>query len=164
MDYTGDLKRVWNSAPANIRVFQALYLTNPAWAAAIAIVDNTIEPLNLNWGGVTIAFQPSVFDLDLSTLDANSLPELSLSFPNFGQDLYNMLEQAAASGSPINVQITNYTDYDNNPGYWPPLTFDLTEVALDENNVTGTARRADFINRAFPREVFNVDNYPGLYR
>jgi hypothetical protein len=60
--------------------------------------------------------------------------------------------------------MTQYSDDASTPGLWPPLELQFTSVALDEENCTGTARRVDLINRAFPREVFTIENYPGLFR
>jgi hypothetical protein len=159
-----DLKRLYASAPVHRRIFQVLVLSNPSWAEEILLVDNTIEPLTFNWGGTMKTFQPSVFELELPKLDLQSMPEIQLSIPNFGQALVDLLELAADSGKPINVQITSFTDYDQQPGIWPALSFELTEVALNEQWCTGTARRDDFINRAFPREIFTIQKYPGLYR
>jgi hypothetical protein len=164
MAISQNLKRLYASAPSNRRIFQALILSNPSWTEEILLVDNSIAPMTFNWGGVNKTFQPSVFEVELPRLDLQSTPELTVSFPNFGKQLIDLLELAAKSNAPILVQLTSFTDYDNQPGIWPPLILEITEVALDALWCTGTARRDDFINRAFPREVFTIQKYPGLYR
>lgn len=161
---TPDLKRLYASAPANHRIFQVLILSNPAWSEEIRLCDNTIEPIQFDWGGVLKIFQPSIFEVELPRLDSQQLPELSISIPNFGQVLIDYLDAAVAGGQPITVQMTSFTDYDDKPGIWPALSYEMSEVALNEQWCTGTARREDFINRSFPREIFTVQKFPGLYR
>jgi len=144
---SNDLKRIYSSAPANRTLYTALVLSNPAWPTPLYLIDNTIVARDFQFDGVTKTFQPSIFTVDLPSRRDESLPELQLSFSNFGDALVDLLELASGSGAPITL-----------------LELQLTSVALDADNCTGTAKRVDLINRLFPREVFTLTNYPGLFR
>lgn len=159
-----NLKKIYASAPANRTLYTALVLSNPGWVTDLCLIDNTIISRDFEFDGVMVRFQPSIFTVDLPSKKDESLPELQLSFSNFGDALVDLLELASASGEPITLKLTQYSDDSVTPGLWPPLELQLTSVALDEENCTGSARRVDFINRMFPREVFTLDNYPGLFR
>ncbi len=161
---SNDLKRIYSSAPANRTLYTALVLSNPAWPTPLYLIDNTIVARDFQFDGVTKTFQPSIFTVDLPSRRDESLPELQLSFSNFGDALVDLLELASGSGAPITLQLTQYSDDSTTPGLWPALELQLTSVALDADNCTGTAKRVDLINRLFPREVFTLTNYPGLFR
>ena len=164
MALTNDLKLIYSSAPINKPLYTALVLTNPMWPAPLYLIDNTAVPRIFDFDGAAVKFLPTQFSVEAPDRRDDSLPELQLSFTNYGNALVNLLEQASLSGEPITLKMTQYSDDANTPGLWPPLELQFTSVALDEENCTGTARRVDLINRAFPREVFTIENYPGLFR
>jgi hypothetical protein len=106
------------------------------------------------------------FLVQLPTQDGKGQQDLQIVIDNVGREIMDAIEAAAADPS-VNITVTYrvFLDIANSlPQNDPPLVLALPSIVVGMASVTGTATRADVLNRPFPSEVYRVDSFPGLNR
>lgn len=168
MTISPELKRIYASAPSDRRYVETLELAHPlfpqtyyvandvrAWAFKLAAAAATSTP-----------FDPVRFTVVLPTVDGKGQQDLQLAIDNVGREAMDAIEAAAANPA-ISISATYrvYLDVpDTAPQIDPPLLLALQSIVVTNEAITGTATRADTLNRPFPNELYRTDNYPGLDR
>jgi hypothetical protein len=74
----------------------------------------------------------------------------------------------AASADPtvhITATLRTYLDIEGSaPQHDPPIVLAMQSITIDAGAISGTATRADVLNRPFPTDLYRTDNFPGLNR
>lgn len=166
MPISPDLKRIYASAPSGQRYVETLQLSHSAFPLTF-YVTNAKEPWTFDLGDGTLQeFSPVAFNITFPTMDGKGQQDLQLTLDNVGRDAMQALEAAAAHPQePIVVTARVYLNVANSlPQNTPPLVLTMSEVQVTIAAITGTAGRADTLNRPFPTLIYRVDLFPGLDR
>lgn len=166
MPITPELRRIYASAPSDQRYLDTLQLHHSAFLTDFFLV-NAREGWTFDLGDGTLQpFLPVAFEAVQPTLDGQGQQDLQLAIDNVGRDAMEAIEAAAAfPQEPIAVTVRTYLNVANSvPQITPPLQLTLTEVEVRNAQITGTAGRADTLNRPFPAVVYRIDLFPGLDR
>jgi hypothetical protein len=163
-----ELQRVYASAPWDRRYVETLQLAHPLFARTYYITnDGQAWQFLLSDGDTTpVTFEQVPFVVQLPTADGKGQQDLQIVIDNVGREIMDAVEAAAADPT-VNITVTYrvYLDVANSaPQNDPPLVLALPSVVVGLATVTGTATRADVLNRSFPSEIYRVDLFPGLNR
>jgi hypothetical protein len=165
---SAELKRVYASAPFDRRYIETLELSHPYFPQTFYLTNDAMPWVFLLSSGAAggVQFQPVPFRVQLPTSDGKGQQDLQIMLDNVGRVAMDAIE--AASYLPtvnIGVVYRVYLDIAGSaPQLEPPLTLALQSVVIDAQAITGTATRADVLNRPFPSELYRVDLFPGLNR
>jgi len=168
MTTTAELKRVYASAPSDRRYIETLELWHPLFPRRFFITsDGQPWQFYLSAGAPSLTpFVPVPFAITLPTSDGKGQQDMQVQLDNVGREAMDAIE--AASYQPtINITTTYrvYLDVQGSaPQNDPPLVLAMQSVTIDNAAITGTATRADVLNRPFPTDLYRVDNFPGLNR
>lgn len=164
---TAELKRVYASAPSDRRYLETLQLAHPLFPQTFYLVnDPQAWTLRLSAGGALQAFTPTRFAAVAPTQDAKGQQDMTLAIDNVGREAMDAIEAAAADPS-INIAVTYRVYLDvaqSEPQNDPPLVLSLQSIIIAHDAITGTATRADVLNKPFPSALYRVDMFPGLNR
>ena len=160
------LKQVYASAPRGATYVDTLELSHSAFPTTFYINNaNRLWTFEIS-SGVAVDFQPVPFKLVYPSLDGRGQQDLQLMLDNVGRDAMDALEAAALlPQESIRVICRVYLNVANSlPQNDPPLELVLSEIEVTKTAITGTATRADTLNRPFPSYYYRTDNFPGLNR
>jgi hypothetical protein len=168
MTISAELKRIYASAPTTRRYVETLELSHPLFPQTFYLTNDTTSWVFLLSAGAGggVLFQPVPFRVQLPTTDGKGQQDLSIVLDNVGRLAMDSIE-AAASMPTVNIGVVYrvYLDIAGTaPQLDPPITLTLQSVVIDALAITGTASRADVLNRPFPSELYRVDLFPGLNR
>jgi hypothetical protein len=168
MTITPELARVYASAPSTRRYIETLELSHPLFDQVYYLTnDPQAWQFQIDAGDAALTvFRPVPFLVQLPTQDGKGQQDLQIVIDNVGREIMDAIEAAAADPS-VNITVTYrvFLDIANSlPQNDPPLVLALPSIVVGMASVTGTATRADVLNRPFPSEVYRVDSFPGLNR
>lgn len=159
-----DLQKVYAGSTSN-RVLETLRFNHVTWSQPQYIV-NDYKDWFLGVGVGSINYRALPFALKLPDKNTSGRQDLSISMCNIGREMLDLLEQANAD--PLNNIEVIYRVYldipQSDPQNDPPLTLSITNVAIDQYNLTATATRFDVLNKVFPTVLYNGVDFPGLLR
>jgi hypothetical protein len=161
------LRQVYASAPRGQLYVETLELSHSAFPQTFYINNaNELWTFLLVDGGPAVDFSPVPFKIIFPTLDGRGQQDLQLVLDNVGRDAMEAIEAAAAVPQEnIHVICRVYLNIDNSlPQNDPPLALALSGIEINKAAITGTATRADTLNRPFPSYYYRTDNFPGLAR
>lgn len=166
MPITPELKRVYASAPTDVRYVETLGLWHPNWDRVLYFNSDVQAWQFALETGESVLFEAVPFTLVLPRQDGKGQQDLQIGLENIGREAMDRIEAASATPSePIQVTYRVYLDRPNSkPQNDPPLYLTLSNVHVGLTVITGTATRADTLNRNFPSVVYRLDTYPGLDR
>lgn len=166
MPISNELKRIYASAPSDRRYIETLSIAHSAFPATFYINNAQAVWRFMLEDARLVDFNPVPFQLVWPTVDSKGHQDLQLVIDNVGRDAMDAIEAAAASPQePIEVTVRVYLNVaDSPPQNAPPLKLSLSEIHVTKEAVTGTAMRADVLNRLFPSLLYRTDTYPGLDR
>jgi len=106
------------------------------------------------------------FTLKLPAKDDSGRQDLRVVIGNVGRQILQPVINAAAAipPTPISVTYRVYIDTPSTPPASTPMNFSIFEVPANNQTLTAVASRADVLNRGFPKDVYRLDEFPGLDR
>lgn len=160
------LKRIYASAPTNRRYLETLAFSHPWWTPSYFFVSDPEQWTFDLETGVTQVFEPVPFELTLPNRDGSGRADMQIAINNTGREMVAALERAMGDvRNPIEVTYRVYLDVPyRRPENDPPLLLHITSVTVSGTLTVAQATRADILNTAFPRLLFNADDFPGLLR
>jgi len=166
MPITPELKRVYASAPLDTRYIETLSLSHSQFGQVFYITNDLTGWRFALETGELKQFQAIPFVVVPPRQDGQGQQDLQITLDNIGREAMDAIEAASQIPSePIVVVYRVYIDRpDSRPQNDPPLRLTLSNVAVGLTAITGTATRADTLNRLFPSVVYRTDTYPGLDR
>jgi hypothetical protein len=166
MTITPELKRVYASAPQDLRYVETLELTHSKFPEPFYITNDTQTwEFTLEDNSVKL-FKILPFKIVLPAQDGMGRQDLRISIENVGLEAVEAMDAAGQDPSEnINVVYRVYLDKPlSAPQNSPPLRLTVTNISMTLDTIEATATKADTLNRAFPGVVYRTDNYPGLDR
>lgn len=168
MTTTNELKRVYASAPSDRRYIETMELSHPLFPYTFNLTNDPVPWFfKRSAGDVGVTqFQPVPFRLVFPTVDGKGQQDLQILLDNVGRIAMESIEAAAALPTVnIDVVVRIYLDVPGSePQNDPPWRLTLQSIVIDAQSITGTATRADVLNRPFPTDLYRVDLFPGLNR
>jgi len=166
MPITPELKRIYASAPFDARYVETLELSHPRFPRTYYLANDVIAWTFLLESGAPQAFERVPFHIIQPAQDGRGQQDMELQIDNIGREAMEAIELAAANPEiPITAIFRVYLDRpDTMPQNDPPLILSLQAIVVTADAISGTATRADVLNRPFPSQVYNIDLFPGLDR
>jgi hypothetical protein len=166
MPISAELKRVYASAPADRRYVETVELFHSLFPVTYWLANDVQGWDFLLEDGTPQHFDLGRFAVVLPVNDGRGQQDLQLTVDNVGRVAMDALE-AAALNPQENIRVTYrvYVDLAGTlPQNDPPLVLSLSKVVATPSVISGTASRADTLNRPFPSFLYRPDLYPGLDR
>jgi hypothetical protein len=166
---TEALAEAYASAPPSAVVLHTMELWHPSWPAAIRLVADfadltaTLESDAPVDAGTSVLFTGCPFRFTLPQV-GQGRQELSIQFDNVAQLLMPLIEAAdLTSATPIRATYRPYLVSDTSaPQMTPVLGLDVVRISADAMQVTAVCAHADYLNRRFPRNIYTVEEFPGI--
>lgn len=173
MPLTPEQRRLYASAPAEQVEQETLTLTHPGFSKVYHITSypKAFEGLV---SGVPVTFEPVPFAITLPADDGRGQQDMRLTIGNVARVMVHELEAAARRPDPTPI-LMDYRMYIKDisvpdsglppsPMPDPPLRLHFSQIEMTATGISGTATRADIINRRFPWRVYTLHRFPGLDR
>lgn len=161
------MKRIFASAPSDRRYLQTLELTHSQFPTIYRMVNDRVAwLLALDDGTTQALFQPVPFVIIPPSNDGKGQQDAQLTIDNVGREAVDAIEAAAVyPDEPVQLTYRLYLDVAYSaPQSVPPLVLSFQQIQVTSNAITGTATRADTLNREFPAVVYSTTLFPGLDR
>ena len=165
------------TAPPDVILYPTLELQHPAFLDTDGVtqipircvtgvaddMDFGIEAGATYNGGGTGTFQAIPFFADRPEFAEGQTPQCQVSVDNVAREMAQYLEAAVQVKADLIAVYREYRSDDLTEPCYGPVQFVIRKVTVNGTTVTGTARLADLANRKFPKKVYSVDEFPGLY-
>lgn len=169
MTLTDAIKEAYASCPSDVAVIDTVEIYHPDWASIIRLVRDkenltaTLEESAHNNPGASVVFTAMDFTLNQPRI-GEGRQELELTVDNASLLLIPLLESHDLSSlDEARVIYRPYLSTDlTGPHMNPPLNLSIISVSANMHSVTLRCGYANFANLRFPRQVYTVDDFPGL--
>ena len=166
MPISDALRRIYASGDPDRRYVETLQITHPAMTKAYYLT-NDMQPWDFELeDGSVQTFDQMPFQIVLPKHDGEGRQDMNVTIGGVDQTIIEELELANEQpNDPLVITYRVYLDVANSqPQNDPPLTLTITQVSASMLSITGTAGRADILNRRFPKRVYTITEFPGLRR
>lgn len=163
MPLSQELKETYASVGPSV-ILETLEFIHYTFPQSFRVVrDQRDWDLTLENNGLTVPFQAFSFNIVQPPQNDKGTTALRIVIDNVDQTMINLLESAQdGTNTPIEVIYRVYLDTDTSTPQNTPLKLSFLNVECNKQQVTGTARRDDVINRKFPKIVYN-NSFISLY-
>lgn len=163
------IKEAYASAPSDEVILFTIEMRHPKFTEPLRVVrDNQnltarLEedaPVN---GGEAVLFVAYPFDIKPPDTDEYGKPELTITIDNVGREILTYVEQAVKTRDVIEVTYRLYLASDlSGPQNNPPMTMQVTSISATPQSITIVASFADLSNKAFPKQMYTLEQFPSL--
>ncbi len=113
--------------------------------------------------GETVTFEPVGFRFQLPGQNDRGVSELNIAIDNVDRRIGDFVNLAQGFDAPILVRYRPYLSTDTSgPQQDPPLELILSDISINQFEVTGRATFADIVNLQFLTEYYNRCRFPSL--
>lgn len=168
MAISPELARIYSVAPADVYYIEAVSLYHSALAKPIHITNSTVD-VKGEADSALVTFLSLPFSIKMPDKDTSGSQRMQVSFSaveqNFLDDLENMARQPYESVDfRYRVFLSNQV---NASGYHkeqlnPAWRYSISSFAVNNTEVLVTASKTNLHNRAWPKVLYNAQNFPGL--
>ena len=159
------LQAAWASAPKGQYIYETLEISHSKFSKTYYITASTLAFDAKLEDGTDVHFEAFPFSITLPVSDAQGSQEMRVSLQNVGRELVDEIE--AASTKPDERVALVYRVYlasDKSEPQNLPVRLSISELAMDDEAVTGIATRSDVLNFPFPSRFYDPEMFPGLER
>ena len=163
------IREAYASAPSGEIELLTIELNHPAFTEPLRVVrDNVkltarLEDTAPENPGEMVDFLPYSFDLGLPEKDEYGKPQITITIDNVGKDIMNYVEAAARTRYKIDVIYRAYLESDTSgPQNDPPMVMQADSITATTKNITLVAGFADLSSRVFPKQTYNLEQFPSL--
>ena len=184
MAISQELKEIYATAPRNTFYVEALSLFHKGFndkggaGDAIHITNRPVffkaDFLHHNGNTYNGTFNPVPFQIKLPKQDATGTADMDVVIANAnitsGNSGFTMLDRIeSATDYPMTPMILMYRIYVSTGGVVDPaehlnpaIRLDVTSIQVTGETISMSASKMSLHNRAFPANVYNVNDFPGL--
>ena len=130
----------------------SIYCTNSYSSFSGQVEDST-----------TKVFIPTPFSVTLPRNDANGLPTMVITIDNVDHKVSDFIKLANTIQKPVMLKYRPYVSTSPAPTIAPPMTFYVASAQITATQVSIQASFPDIVNKPFPRELYTLKLFPGLY-
>lgn len=164
------LAEAYASAPVDEVIYHTLELHHAAFAVPIRVVRDRVglearlEASAPPDPGAVVSFSAYAFDIVPPEQTSTGVPQCTIEIDNVSREILVQIRAAAASADKIEVIYRVYLDHSvlDGPENDPPLTMQLKSVSATPLRIRAVAGFPDLLAEAFPRLVYDLDQFPGL--
>jgi hypothetical protein len=167
---TEAIEEAYATAPAGQVILHTLEFRHPAFTEPLRVVHDQKDfvgrleataPLNPNEDVNFVAFAFDFVPPDVES--TGTIPEVVIAIDNVSRDILGYMDLAANSADLIEMTYRPYlSDDPSEPQMNPPLTLTVRTVEADIFRITARASFGDFINKAFPSQLYDATRFPAL--
>lgn len=164
------IEEAYSTAPAGEVIIHTLEFRHPSFTAPLRVVHDqqdfvgTLESTAPENAGESVTFVAFAFDFVPPNIETTgALPEVTIAIDNVSGEILAYMDAAANSPDLIEMTYRPYLYSDpSEPQMNPPLTLTVRTVEANIFRITAIASFGDFINKAFPGQVYDATRFPGL--
>lgn len=180
MTITAALEEARASAPTGQVIIETLTLYHPSFVdsdgqpSPLFVVNESITPLTATLeagapqkGGQQVTFIPIPFKGSRPEMGASRVPVFAFEMDNIGDEFAEQIELSLAvvPREPIYCIVREYlSDNLSAPSYISAYKQALTDITVTPTKITAQAQASDSSNVVFLRNVYTLDQFPGLVR
>jgi hypothetical protein len=169
MSLSDAISEAYASCPSTVSELVTVEIYHPTWSSVVRLVRDRsdlvakLESAAPNNPGATVTFTAFPFEFTLPK-KGEGRQELRLSIDNASRLLMDAIESLDLTSSiPVRVIYRPYLSTDlTGPALNPPLSLAVRAISIDVQRVSLACGYADFANRKFPRQVYAIEDFPGL--
>jgi len=160
------LKRVYVSAPSDNTFIETLEISHPLFADTHYLANDPRQWDFYDEKNILQNFQASSFSVKPPDVDSSGNQNMSIGIASTDGVIVSELERAQnQTETPIKVIMRVYLDIPNSfPMTNPPIEMFINQVDVSNGAVTAVASRFYVLGRVFPRNLYTLDEFPGLRR
>jgi hypothetical protein len=163
MPISAQLQRIYTYQDTKSEWWEGLILSHSATGSYY--LTNWHEAIQGKVDGVVQMFQPIPFEAVLPVRDGTGQQDLKLAVCNIGGEMYAALNKAIQKPTEhIRARFTQYIVGSTTPQIDPPFELTLTDVTINEVQMSATATRFNVFSLPFPLIRYRPDVFPGLDR
>ena len=164
------IKEAYANAPGE-PVLPTLELRHPSWTSPVRVVRDTL-PLNglleadaPEDAGTVVSFTACAFEA-VPPESTENLPQVQIKIDNVSRVVSGYLVAAMGVRQPVEITYREYLPSDAEAAgpHYCLSGLTLRRATCTMRSVTGTAVFGDFLNRMFPNQFHEADDYAGLVR
>lgn len=156
------IKEAYATARSDVVYLDTLEITNPGIDPLYLVKDRADHELRLETGEWK-TFVGTAFRFVLPAAGDNGLQELQIAVDNVDRRISDFVKQVLNSNAPVEVKYRPYLSTDKaTPQMNPPLVLYLTDIVVNDAEMTGRATFADILNRKFLSELYTRRRFPTL--
>lgn len=163
------IEEAYATAPAGEVILHTLEFRHPDFTEPLRVVRDkadllaTLESTAPVDPSTQVTFVGYAFDLQLPEVSTGTSPEVTISIDNVSTEILTYMDLAANSDDLIEVTYRSFLSSDTSaPQNDPPLTLVIRDVEADVFRISARAGYGNFANKPFPREVYDLERFPGL--
>jgi hypothetical protein len=155
-------KEAYAISPTGELPLETLELSHPSLVGVIRLVkDRAGHTFGVD--GSDELFEPCGFRMSLPQAGESGLQELSIAIDNVDLRITDFINAVKESATAVTVKYRLYLISDPSTAQNdPPLELSLTDVNLNDIEVTGKATFADVLNKGFLSLLYTRDRFPGI--
>jgi hypothetical protein len=154
------LQKLYASGGAEIRI-PCLVFGSAAWANGVFLCQGWTD-ITATLAGTTRNFVACDFAAQLAARNTDGVQGLQFALDPRESDALDRIDQAIEAGEKVYVSYLEYLASDLSEPARPVETFTVISYSYDEPVLTFTASFHDLVNKAYPRNRYTVDQFPGL--
>ncbi len=166
---TSAMEEAYASAPSSVLILHTLELSHPTLATPIRIVTGDEGPpggetllMGLETGGI-VSFTALAFDVIPPGFDDDGPTPGKIRIDGASDLIFPLLENAAVAAGTIGVTYRSY----RSDAYFQPgdviSGLKMRQMTLTATAAEGEVAFAEVGEQAFPRAVYTIDKFPGLF-
>lgn len=164
------IAEAYASAPVGQVIWHTLEIHHPSFSQPIRVVcdetalDARIEAGAARDAGAVVTFVAYPFEIVLPDQSTTASPVCTLEIDNVSREIGVQLDAAILAGGAVEVIYRQYlSGYQLvGPENQPPLTMELKSVQMRRKRIRATIGFEDLLTRAYPRQTYDVETFPGL--
>lgn len=156
------LKNLYASGGSEIRI-PCLSFRCEAWEAyPIHLCQGFTDVVATLENGYPVEFIAADFAAQLASRNTGGVQGLQFAIDPGESNALERIDQAVEAGAKIYVDYREFIASDLSAPARPVETFTVISYSYDEPVLTFTASFHDLVNKAYPRNRYTVDKFPGL--
>lgn len=156
------LKEAYALAPQGSLILDTLQIEHEDSETVFYLVkDRASHTLKIE-GAVSKLFEACAFRFALPVKSESGVQEMTVAIDNVDRRISDFLDTVKESTKPVKMIYRPYLLEDPDTPQAVPFELYLTDVSVNDIEVTGKATFADLLNKAFLTEYYFRDRFPGL--
>lgn len=153
---TEAMKEAVATAPADIPFYDAILIESTAFDAFRFVNSEKDEVFN------SLTYTAKQFRIKNPVVEANSNPTMQITVSGIDLSVADTLDDAVDSAAVITVNHQGFLSTSTAPQLQFDRALEAADITMNGNNLTITASFPDLVNRPFPFNRYNAQNFPGL--
>ena len=161
---TQALEEAYACAPTDVVVLDTFQIDHSSFDEPIRLVNDFTDLTAKIETGETVTFIRFAFEHARAEVNAQGVPEVSISIDNASAEIARQLDAVSDSTDPFPVSIRTYRSDDLNAPAGRILPGEIINISVVDVRVNLRIAFSQIANRPYPGELFTPRRFPGLVR